>query len=302
MLCQRPRTRRVRRSSSATRSGWSRPRSRRGAGWRLDVVGLSELVRETTATFFDSLDTIELLDPRAGRLVPDPSPAAPAHPAVGRGDASRAPRCPSATPGLTVADGMLVDRLEYQRRAVVHALSRENLRPRILIADAVGLGKTLEIGMLLAELTRRGRADRMLVVTPRHVLEQMQHELWCRFGLPLVRLDSDGLQRVRQKLPATRNPFTYYRRIIVSIDTLKSPRYRAHLERHRWDVVVIDESHNLTNTGTLNNELARHARPEHRGADPGLGDPAQRQEGVVRRAAAPARPDRGRPGRRVRRR
>ncbi|MCL9793950.1 DEAD/DEAH box helicase family protein [Frankia sp. AgKG'84/4] len=103
-----------------------------------------------------------------------------------------------------MSDGMLVHRLEYQRQAVAKALSPANLRPRILIANAVGLGKTLEIGMLLTELTRRGRADRVLVVTPRHVLEQRQHELWCRFGLPLVRLDSDGLQRVRQNLPASR--------------------------------------------------------------------------------------------------
>lgn len=168
---------------------------------------------------------------------------------------------PFGEPGLTVADGMLIDRLDYQRRAVAHALSRENLRPRVLIADAVGLGKTLEIGMLLAELARRGRADRVLVVTPRHVLEQMQHELWCRFAIPLVRLDSAGVQRVRQRLPASRNPFTYYRRIIVSIDTLKSPGYRAYLEQHRWDVVVIDESHNLTGSRTLNNELARVLAP-----------------------------------------
>ncbi len=230
------------------------------AGWRLDVVGLSELVRETTATFYDTLDTIELLDPRQARLVADPSPRHRRTRLWLEATLRRTP-LPFGDPGLTVADGMLVDRLEFQRRAVAHALSRENLRPRILIADAVGLGKTLEIGMLLAELTRRGRADRILVVTPRHVLEQMQHELWCRFGLPLVRLDSDGLQRVRQKLPASRNPFTYYRRIIVSIDTLKSPRYRSFLERHRWDVVVIDESHNITNTATLNNELARTLAP-----------------------------------------
>jgi hypothetical protein len=78
---------------------------------------------------------------------------------------------------------------------------------------------------------------------------------------PLVRLDSEGLQRVRQHLPATRNPFTYYKRVIISIDTLKSPRYRAYLEKQRWDVVVIDESHNLTNVGTLNNELARVLAP-----------------------------------------
>lgn len=229
-------------------------------GWRIDVVGLGELVRDTTATFFSGLDEIVLLDPRQARLVPDPSPRHRRTRLWLEATLRRTPM-PSGEPGLTVADGMLVDRLEYQRRAVAHALSRDNLRPRVLIADAVGLGKTLEIGMLLAELTRRGRADRVLVVTPRHVLEQMQHELWCRFALPLVRLDSDGLQRVRQRLPASRNPFTYYRRIIVSIDTLKAPRYAAYLQRHRWDVVVIDESHNLTGTGTQNNELARVLAP-----------------------------------------
>jgi superfamily II DNA or RNA helicase len=229
-------------------------------GWRLDVVGLGELVRETTATFFSALDDIELLDPRQARLCPDASPRHRRTRLWLEASLRRTPM-PFGEPSLTVSDGMLVNRLEYQRRAVAHALSPENLRPRILIADAVGLGKTLEIGMLLAELTRRGRADRVLVVTPRHVLEQMQHELWCRFGLPLVRLDTDGLQRVRQNLPANRNPFTFYRRIIVSIDTLKSPRYKSFLEKHRWDVVVIDESHNLTNVGTLNNELARVLAP-----------------------------------------
>ncbi|WP_420849147.1 helicase-related protein [Parafrankia soli] len=229
-------------------------------GWRLDVVGLGELVRETTATFFSGLDHIELLDPREAELLPDGSPRHRRTRLWLEATLRRTPM-PAGETSLTVSDGMLATHLDYQRRAVAHALSPTNLRPRVLIADAVGLGKTLEIGMLLAELTRRGRADRVLVVTPRHVLEQMQHELWCRFGLPLVRLDSDGLQRVRQNLPASRNPFTFYRRIIVSIDTLKSPRYRSFLERHRWDVVVIDESHNLTNTGTLNNELARVLAP-----------------------------------------
>ena len=99
------------------------------------------------------------------------------------------------------------------------ALDPANLRPRILLADAVGLGKTLEIGMILSELVRRGRGERILIVTPRHVLEQMQHEMWTRFALPFVRLDSAGIQRVRQKLPATRNPFTYFRRV-------------DHLDRH----------------------------------------------------------------------
>ena len=71
-----------------------------------------------------------------------------------------------------------------------------------------------------------------------------------------------GIQRVRQKLPATRNPFTYFKRAIISIDTLKSDRYLAHLRKQRWDAVVIDESHNVTNSGTQNNRLARVLAPQ----------------------------------------
>ena len=65
-----------------------------------------------------------------------------------------------------------------------------------------------------------------------------------------------GIQRVRQKLPANRNPFTYYKRAIISIDTLKTDRYLAHLRKQHWDAVVIDESHNVTKA-TQNNRLAR---------------------------------------------
>ncbi len=85
----------------------------------------------------------------------------------------------------------------------------------------------------------------------------MQFELWTRFSLPFVRLDSVGIQRIRQRLPASRNPFTFYKRVIISIDTLKSDRYHAHLQKQRWDAVVIDESHNVTNSASQNNRLAR---------------------------------------------
>ncbi len=141
--------------------------------------------------------------------------------------------------------------------AVRKAISEDNPRTRILLADAVGLGKTIEIGMILSELVRRGKGDRILIVTPRHVLEQTQLELWSRFGLPFVRLDSAGIQRVRQRIPATRNPFTYYPHAIVSIDTLKADQYVHQIGKQHWDAVVIDESHNLSNSETLNNRLAR---------------------------------------------
>ncbi|HEY5151296.1 MAG TPA: helicase-related protein [Mycobacterium sp.] len=218
--------------------------------------GLSELVRDTTASFYDTLDDIEALDPAAATVVADDSPRYRSA-RLWLESTYRKTAVPIGDRSLTVSTRALADALIYQQSAVRQALDPANLRPRILLADAVGLGKTLEIGMILAELVRRGRGDRILIVTPRHVLEQMQHEMWTRFALPFVRLDSAGIQRVRQKLPATRNPFTYFRRVIISIDTLKSDRYVAALSKQRWDAVVIDESHNLSNSATQNNRLAR---------------------------------------------
>ncbi len=229
-------------------------------GQLLTVRGLSELVRDTTANFYASLDTITVVDPALTRVVADDSPGY-RRSRLWLEATLRKTALPVDDPGLTVSSQVLADPLPYQHAAVRRALEPANLRPRILLADAVGLGKTLEIGMILSELIRRGRGERILIVTPRHVLEQMQHEMWTRFAIPFVRLDSVGIQRVRQRLPATRNPFTMYKRAIISIDTLKNDRYLAHLRHHRWDAVVIDESHAVTNSHTQNNRLARVLAP-----------------------------------------
>lgn len=230
------------------------------SGTLLKVHGLSDLVRDTEAAFYSDLDDIQVVDPRNARIVADITPHYRRSRLFLETTLRKTP-FPSLNNELAVSTKMLSQQLGYQHSAVAKALDPQHIRPRILIADAVGLGKTLEIGMILSELVARGRGENILIVTPRHVLEQMQHEMWCRFALPFVRLDSVGLQRVRQTIPATRNPFTYFKRAIISIDTLKTPRYREHLKRRRWDAVVIDESHNLTNSGTLNNELARILAP-----------------------------------------
>ncbi|WP_235532660.1 helicase-related protein [Nocardioides sp. Root140] len=225
-------------------------------GWFYEVTGLSELVRGTNAIFSDALDDIRVLDPELATVKVDLSPGF-MQSKVWLEATLRKTAVPLTQTTLTVSTQGLADSLPYQLAAVRQALDPENLRPRILLADAVGLGKTLEIGMILAELVRRGRGERILVVTPKHVLEQTQFELWTRFALPFVRLDSLGIQRIRQLLPANRNPFAHFKRAIVSIDTLKSDRYLAHLEKQQWDAVVIDESHNVTNDSTQNNRLAR---------------------------------------------
>src|SRR5699024_1454072 len=79
--------------------------------------------------------------------------------------------------------------------------------------------------------------------------------------IPFVRLDSEGVQQVKQKLPASRNPFTFFEKVIVSMDTLKQDHFVHDLRHHRWDAVVIDESHNVTNQSTQNNKLAHILAP-----------------------------------------
>lgn len=225
-------------------------------GWMVEVIGVSPFVRGTEAVFFDQLDDIRVLDPRRTELVADDS-SNHRRARLYLEAVFRKTPLPQTERGLALADGFLMDHQVHQLRPAELALSMENPQPRILIADVVGLGKTLEIGILLAELIRRGRGERILVVTPQHVLEQFQRELWARFAIPLVRLDSTGIQRMQREIPAGRNPFAYFKRAIISIDTLKSATYAPHLERTDWDVVVIDESHNLVNRGTKNNDLAR---------------------------------------------
>lgn len=222
-------------------------------------IGRSELVRDQPASFFSDLDRIEPEDPSRTTFRIDESANGTETRLILESVIRRTP-VPVSNVDLTVGHLGLGDDLPFQREPFRVAMSQ--LQPRLLIADAVGLGKTIEVGMILSELQRRGRADRVLCVVPRHILDQIQHELWCRFAFPLVRLDSEGIQRVRQRIPAGRNPFTYFNRVIISIDTLKSPgRYRSHLERVRWDAVWIDESHKLVNKGTLNNELAKRLAP-----------------------------------------
>ena len=232
-----------------------------GDGLAISALGLSELVRGQDAVFYPALDSVEVIDPRQARVRADDSPRY-RRSRLWLESMLRKTPVPLNEGSLTVSTGMLANSLGYQQRAVSQVLDPDSLRPRILLADAVGLGKTLEIGMILAELIRRGRGERILVVTPRHVLEQMQHELWTRFAIPFVRLDSQGVARVKQKLPASRNPFTYFRRVIISIDTLKQERFIHDLRRHRWDAVVIDESHNVTNSETQNSRLANVLAPQ----------------------------------------
>lgn len=211
-------------------------------GWLLTCDGISELVRGQSALFLTALeDDIEILDPAQTLLVPDDSPKYNA--TMLYLESQRRRTVPNDT-RIHLGHRGVMNVVPYQLDPALQALQQP--RARILIADSVGLGKTLEAGILATELIQRGRGKRILVVTQKAMLTQFQKEWWSRFSIPLVRLDSMGLARVRNRIPANHNPFNHFDRSIISIDTLKSNlEYRNYLENAWWDMIVIDECHNV---------------------------------------------------------
>ena len=158
-------------------------------GHQLECIGVSETVRHRDAIFLTEIDEVAVLDPRQTELVADTLAAVHREPAVPRGEAAADGADGRSDFGRTSGrDGCAA----VPARA--HARVLEQLRPRFLIADSVGLGKTLEAGVLVSELIRRGRGRRILVVTTKSMMLQFQKELWTRFSIPLTRLDSAGIQ------------------------------------------------------------------------------------------------------------
>lgn len=203
--------------------------------------GLSGLVRDKEARFVWDLEHgARVLDPAAVKLVSDMSSGlidTKLHLAA----AFRA--TPTTTRRPLTLGRAAIDDLTFQHLPVERALAQD--RVRLLIADDVGLGKTLEAGLITSELALRGRADRILVVTTRAMLTQFQKEFWTRFSIPLSRLDSAAIRRMRNKIPAHYNVFDQFDRSIVSIDTLKRDnQIRDALKHSYWDLIIIDEAHN----------------------------------------------------------
>jgi len=116
---------------------------------------------------------------------------------------------------------------------------------RFLIADAVGLGKTVQAGLMIAEVLQRQPDARAIVVCPAGLREQWREELQTRFGLDADVLDTAGVARSTAVLPVGFNPWSAHSLVITSVDYVKRPEVMRSLETLIWDVLVLDEAHGL---------------------------------------------------------
>lgn len=216
----------------------------RGRLWRIDDVDGETL--SVTSIDGGEADQIRLFAPveslEPGQLTP-PEVDRVGHP--GPFDLLlRAYRCTmlhGSAPLLSLQRSSVIP-TNYQLVPVVMALEQEPVR--LLIADDVGLGKTIEAGLVATELFARQRARRMLVVTPANLREQWQQALERFFHMDAFITSEQHRRLLEKSLPPGANPWEHFPVLITSIDYAKQPAISYAILEQQWDLVIIDEAHN----------------------------------------------------------
>jgi superfamily II DNA or RNA helicase len=143
----------------------------------------------------------------------------------------------------------------YQLVPLLMALKLDPVR--LLIADDVGIGKTIEAALIARELLDRGDVERFTVLCPPHLVDQWVTELEGRFHLRPVAVTAASAARLERNLPPSESIFTTYAHTVVSLDYIKSDRRRAEFLRACPELVIVDEAHTCASTGQ-----GRHQRYE----------------------------------------
>ena len=134
----------------------------------------------------------------------------------------------------------------YQLVPLLMALRLET--PRLLIADDVGIGKTIEAGLILRELMDRGEVDAFTVLCPPHLVEQWTTELEEKFGIEAVAVTASSAARLERNLPVNQSLFDAYPHTVVSLDYIKADRRRDTFARVCPDFMIVDEAHACVGT------------------------------------------------------
>ena len=143
----------------------------------------------------------------------------------------------------------------YQLVPLLMALRLDTVR--LLIADDVGVGKTIEAGLIARELIDRGDVERSTVLCPPHLVDQWITELDDRFHIRAVPVTAESASRLERNLPPSESIFSAHPHTVVSLDYIKSDRRRSEFLRACPELVIVDEAHACAATGQ-----GRHQRYE----------------------------------------
>jgi superfamily II DNA or RNA helicase len=133
----------------------------------------------------------------------------------------------------------------FQLVPLLMALRLETVR--LLVADDVGIGKTIEAGLIARELLDRNEIRRIAVLCPPHLCDQWQKELKDKFGIDAVIVRTGTVAKLEREKPSgDSHIFDYYRHVIVSLDYVKSEARRAVFVSYCPDFVIVDEAHTCT--------------------------------------------------------
>jgi superfamily II DNA or RNA helicase len=143
--------------------------------------------------------------------------------------------------GLRAARLARINLLPHQLEPALAIISGRG--SRVLLADDVGLGKTIQAGLIVAELMARGTAERVLILTPAGLREQWAAELLARFGMTAVIVDFHEVRQRVASLPVGLNPWSTVPIAIASIDYVKRTEVLRSVMSCRWDALVVDEAH-----------------------------------------------------------
>ncbi|MEX1214725.1 helicase-related protein [Saccharospirillum sp.] len=140
----------------------------------------------------------------------------------------------------------------YQLVPLLMALRLTTIR--LLIADDVGIGKTIEAGLIVRELMDRGEISHLAVLCPPHLVEQWQSELQERFHLQAVALTAASASRIERNLPHGVSLFDHHPVVVVSLDYIKSERHRDYFLAIAPECIIVDEAHTCA-TGSQGKQL-----------------------------------------------
>lgn len=135
----------------------------------------------------------------------------------------------------------------YQLVPLLMALKLDPVR--LLIADDVGVGKTIEAGLIARELLDRGDIGEMTVLCPPHLVEQWVSELEVHFNIRAVAVTAHSAKRLELEIPPGANLFNVHKHTVVSLDYIKNDTRREHFVDKCPDLVIVDEAHTCSSAG-----------------------------------------------------